>query len=59
MPDKKVLWTFVIIEILLTWLVVAAVLGRMRLLPVLITFAILSGINSVIFVIRAKTNLSK
>ena len=59
MLDKSVLWTFVGVESFLTVLLMLALLARTPLLPVIGTFVILSGINSVIFVVRVRAARSK
>jgi len=53
MLDKNVLWAFVAVESFLVVLLMVALLARMPGLPVIVTFVILSSINSVIFVVRA------
>jgi len=53
MLDKNVLWAFVMIESFLVVLLMVGLLARMPRLPVIVTFVILSSINSVIFVVRA------
>ena len=59
MLDKNILWAFVAVESFLTVLLMVALLARMPLLPVIVTFVILSGINSVIFVVRVRAARSK
>lgn len=59
MLDKSVLWAFVAVESFLVVLLMIGLLARMPLLPVVVSFVILSGINSVIFVVRVRAARSK
>jgi len=59
MLDKSILWAFVVVESFLTVLLMVGLIARLPLLPVVITFVILSSINSAIFVIRVRAARSK
>ena len=59
MLDKSVLWTFVAIESFLTVILMLALLAHMAILPVIVSFAVLSTINSLIFVLRVRAARGK
>ena len=59
MLDKSILWAFVVVESFLTVLLMVALIARLPLIPVIVTFVILSSINSAIFVIRVRAARSK
>lgn len=59
MLDKSVLWAFVAVESFLVVLLMVGLLAGLPRLPVIVTFVILSSINSVIFVMRVRATRSK
>jgi hypothetical protein len=59
MLDKNVLWAFVAVESFLVVLLMVGLLAGLPRLPVIVTFVILSSINSVIFVMRVRATRSK
>jgi len=59
MLDKGILWTFVTVESFLTLVLVAALLIHLPMLPVIVTFVVLSSINSLIFVVRVRAARGK
>jgi hypothetical protein len=59
MLDKSVLWAFVAIESFLTVFLMLGLLAHMPKLPVIVSFALLSGINSLIFVMRVRAGRDK
>ena len=59
MLDKNVLWAFVAAESFLVVLLMIALIAQMPRLPVIVTFVILSSINSMIFVVRVRAGRSK
>jgi hypothetical protein len=48
MLDKNILWTFVAVEMILTLALMAALIARLPLLPVIVPFVVLSSINSLV-----------
>jgi hypothetical protein len=59
MLDKGILWAFVTVESFLTLVLVAALLIHLPMLPVIVTFVVLSSINSLVFVVRVRATRSK
>jgi len=59
MLDKGILWAFVTVESFLTLILVAALLIHLAMLPVIVTFVVLSSINSLIFVVRVRAARGK
>jgi len=59
MLDKNILWTFVAVEMILTLALMAALIARLPLLPVIVPFVVLSSINSLVFVMRVRAARSK
>lgn len=59
MLDKSVLWAFVAVESFLVVLLMVGLLAGLPRLPVIVSFVILSSINSVIFVVRVRATRSK